>query len=114
MSSQEEIELKILKNTGKVISQKTLAEDIGYSVGKVNFVLKGLLSKGYIKAEKFINSDKKLQYKYILTQEGFKEKVIITERFIKRKKEEYDELQADLEKYKEENIYTNTTSEGRI
>lgn len=99
MKIQEELELSILKQTGKVTNQKTLAQDLGYSVGKVNFVLKGLVEKGCIKVERFINSDKKLQYKYILTEKGFKEKVAITEKFIERKKKEYDELQTDLEMY---------------
>ncbi|MFA9373722.1 MAG: MarR family EPS-associated transcriptional regulator [Poseidonibacter sp.] len=102
MKFEEELELNILKQTGKVINQKTLAHEVGYSVGKVNFVLKGLIEKGFIKAERFISSNKKLQYKYLLTEEGFKEKVNLTEKFIERKKKEYDELQSDLEKYKNE------------
>ena len=101
MRFQEELELKILKSTGKVMNQRTLAQEVGYSVGKVNFVLKGLMEKGLIKAERFMNSKKKYQYKYLLTEKGFKEKIAITEKFIKRRKKEYDELQADLEKYKQ-------------
>lgn len=103
--NQEEIELEILKNTGKVISHKTLAEEVGYSVGKVNYVLRGLIEKGLIKAERFINSDKKLQYKYLLTEQGIKEKVDITQRFIDRKKAEYDKLQAEMELYKKQYNY---------
>ena len=103
--NQEEIELEILKNTGKVISHKTLAEEVGYSVGKVNYVLRGLIEKGLIKAERFINSDKKLQYKYLLTEQGIKEKVDITQRFIDRKKAEYDKLQAEMELYKKQYDY---------
>jgi len=103
--NQEEIELEILKNTGKVISHKTLAEEVGYSVGKVNYVLRGLIEKGLIKAERFINSDKKLQYKYLLTEKGIKEKVDITQKFIDRKKAEYDKLQAEMELYKKQYDY---------
>ncbi|MCT7599806.1 MarR family EPS-associated transcriptional regulator [Aliarcobacter butzleri] len=103
--NQEEMELEILKNTGKVISHKTLAEEVGYSVGKVNYVLRGLIEKGLIKAERFINSDKKLQYKYLLTEKGIKEKVDITQRFIDRKKAEYDKLQAEMELYKKQYDY---------
>ena len=103
--NQEEIELEILKNSGKVISHKTLAKEIGYSVGKVNYVLRSLIEKGFIKAEKFINSNKKLQYKYLLTEKGIKEKVDITQRFIERKKAEYDRLQAEMQSYKEQYDY---------
>lgn len=100
MLIQKELELEILKQTGKVINQKTLAQEVGYSVGKVNFVLKSLVQKGFIKAERFISSNKKIQYKYLLTEKGFKEKIALTEKFIAQKKKEYDQLQKDLEKYK--------------
>jgi EPS-associated MarR family transcriptional regulator len=102
---QEEIELQVLRSIGKVTSQRTIADEIGYSVGKVNYVLRGLIEKGLIKAEKFINSDKKLQYKYLLTEKGIKEKVDITQRFIDRKKAEYDKLQAEMELYKKQYDY---------
>lgn len=104
MTSHKELELDILKQTGRVINQKTLAQEVGHSVGKVNYVLKALIDKGFIKAERFISSNKKLQYKYLLTEKGFKEKVHLTEKFIERKKKEFDELQADLEKYKSEEV----------
>ena len=95
------IQLQILKNINKIISQKTIAKEIGYSVGKVNYVLKALIEKGLVKAENFTNSKNKQQYKYLLTQDGIKHKINITEQFIKRKKEEYEDLQKDLVKYKE-------------
>ena len=95
--NQEEIELNILRSVDKVTSQRTIADEIGYSLGKVNYVLKNLIDKGLIKVERFINSDKKLQYKYLLTEKGIKEKIEITEKFIAIKKAEYDELQKELE-----------------
>ena len=42
---QEEIELQVLRSIGKVTSQRTIADEIGYSVGKVNYVLKKLIEK---------------------------------------------------------------------
>ena len=48
--SNQYIELQILKNINKTISQKTIAQEIGYSVGKVNYVLKALIEKGLVKA----------------------------------------------------------------
>ena len=96
----QEIELEILKNITNAKNQKTMANEIGHSVGKVNYVLKALIEKGLVKSEKFINSDKKLQYKYLLTEDGIKEKIDITEKFIKRKKEEYELLQCEMESYK--------------
>ena len=98
----EEVKLAVLKSTGKVTTQKSIADEVGYSVGKVNYILKGLMEKGLIKAERFMNSNNKLQYKYLLTEAGIKEKMDITERFIIRKKEEYDQLQAEMKQYKEQ------------
>ena len=86
--NQEEIELKILRSVDKVTSQRTIADEIGYSLGKVNYVLKNLIDK---------NSENKIQYKYLLTPKGIKEKIEITEKFISIKKAEYDELQKELE-----------------
>ena len=53
---QEEIELEILKSLGKVTSQRTIADEIGYSAGKVNYVLKKLVEKGLVKVDRFVNS----------------------------------------------------------
>ena len=75
----------------------SLANEIGFSVGKINYVLKSLVDKGFIKAERFITSDNKSQYKYLLTEKGMGEKIQLTRKFIFRKKAEYKELQRDLE-----------------
>lgn len=103
--TNEEVELAILRSVDKVTNQKSIAAEIGYSVGKVNYVLNGLIEKGLIKAERFINSKQKQKYKYLLTEQGFKEKVALTEKFIQRKKKEYDELQADLKRYEANGEY---------
>ena len=52
---QEELELEILKNITNTQNQKSMAQEIGYSVGKVNYVLKALIEKGLVKSEKFLN-----------------------------------------------------------
>ena len=89
---QEEIELQVLRSLGKVTSQRTIGKELGYSVGKVNYVLKKLVEKGLVKVDRFVNSKSKVQYKYLLTPEGIKEKIAITEKFIQIKKEEYDKF----------------------
>ena len=109
----EEIELEILKNITNASNQRSIANDIGYSVGKINYILKGLISKGLIKSERFLNSNNKIQYKYLLTEEGIKEKVDITEKFIKRKKDEYDQLQLEMQMYKSKYTYAKT-KEGSL
>ena len=105
----EELELTILKNVEQMHSQKSLAQDIGFSVGKINYVLKALMDKGLVKAEVFLNAQNKRKYSYLLTDDGIKEKTTLTKKFIARKKAEYEELQRELESYnnftkKENNI----------
>jgi DNA-binding Lrp family transcriptional regulator len=55
-------------------SQRELAKVLGFSLGKLNFVLKALIFKGLVKMEKFVHSEQKIQYRYILTLDGIKEK----------------------------------------
>ena len=87
---QDELTLNILKNIENTSSQKSLADELQISVGKVNYVLKALVEKGLIKAENFFANKNKNQYKYLLTKKGFQAKIELTERFIERKKYEYD------------------------
>jgi EPS-associated MarR family transcriptional regulator len=92
----EELELSILRKADDVKNQRTLADELGYSVGKINYVLNALIDKGFIKVENFATAGNKKNYKYLLTQKGIKEKIALTERFIKRKKAEYNQLQKEL------------------
>ncbi len=92
----EELELSLLRHIEKAKSQKSLSQELNISVGKVNYVLKALIDKGFIKAENFFKNKQKNQYKYLLTKKGFTEKVNLTKKFIARKKAEYEELQWEL------------------
>lgn len=97
--SSEEV-MNVLSCVDRQTTQKSIAEEVGYSVGKVNFILKALVDKGLIKVSNFVNSTSKKNYVYLLTEEGIKEKITLTERFIERKKREYDTLVAQLEEDK--------------
>ena len=90
--------LAILRIAGGYTTQRDIASSIGYSVGKVNYILKALIEKGLIKIENFSNSQNKKNYKYLLTEQGIKEKIALTEKLIERKKQEYEELQSELGK----------------
>ena len=107
-----EIDLLVLRSIDKITTQKTIAEEIGCSIGKVNFVLHALIEKGLIKADKFVNNQNKKQYKYLLTKDGIQEKITLTEKFIEKKKKEYDMLQADLKRYEANGEYV--TAKGSI
>ena len=91
-----EIDLDILRSAPEALSQKNLAEKLGFSIGKTNYVLKHVMEKGWIKAERFINSDNKAAYRYVLTSSGIAERIRLTEAFIQRKQQEYEALQDEL------------------
>ena len=104
----DELTLNILKNIETTSSQKSLARELEISVGKVNYVLKALIDKGFVKAENFFTNKNKNQYKYLLTKKGFQEKITLTQNFMEQKKREYDKLVIELERYKEECDEKNT------
>ena len=94
-SDHFELLRKIQKNPES--SQRQLAEDLGFSLGKLNYCLKALQEKGLVKLENFKKNPKKLNYFYVLTPEGIAEKSKLTINFMKRKMREYDELKKELE-----------------
>ena len=95
----EELTLTLLRKVETIESQKSIANELGISVGKVNYVLKALIEKGLIKADSFYKAKNKRKYKYFLTQKGIEEKINLTKKFIELKKAEYEELQRELENH---------------
>jgi EPS-associated MarR family transcriptional regulator len=93
--------MRLLESTPN-INQRMLAESLGVSLGKTNFCLKALLDKGMVKMENFRTSTRKRNYSYLLTPSGIAEKATLTQRFLKRKMEEYDALKAEIEQLKQE------------
>tara|TARA_Y100000590_G_C15038305_1_gene757856 strand:- start:229 stop:528 length:300 start_codon:yes stop_codon:yes gene_type:complete len=79
-------------------SQRQLAEELGFSLGKLNYILKSLKHKGLIKMSNFTKNPKKINYIYVLTPKGIAEKTKLTINFMKRKMKEYDELKKELRK----------------
>jgi len=78
-------------------TQRELAEELGFSLGKLNYCLKALKSKGLVKIENFTKNPNKINYIYVLTPKGISEKTKLTVNFMKRKMKEYDELKRELE-----------------
>tara|TARA_B100000886_G_scaffold340142_1_gene308110 strand:- start:3539 stop:3871 length:333 start_codon:yes stop_codon:yes gene_type:complete len=89
---------KIYKNPN--ISQRDLAQEIGLSLGKVNYCVKHLKNKGLIKIQNFSKSKNKIKYIYLLTPKGIAHKMKVTIKFMQQKMKEYDELKKDIEKTK--------------
>jgi EPS-associated MarR family transcriptional regulator len=84
------------------LTQRELAEKLGISVGGLNYCLKALMEKGLVKMKNFANSKNKFGYVYVLTPSGMAEKAAITQRFLKRKMEEYEALKAEIQALKSE------------
>jgi EPS-associated MarR family transcriptional regulator len=84
------------------LTQRELAEKLGISVGGLNYCLKALMEKGLVKMKNFANSKNKFGYVYVLTPTGMAEKAANTQRFLKRKMEEYEALKVEIESLKRE------------
>ena len=96
---EEELHYKILQALDKnpEMSQRELADKMNLSLGKINYCVKALIEKGWIKARNFKNSKNKLAYLYILTPSGIEGKTKLTVNFLHRKIQEYDLLKVEIE-----------------
>lgn len=97
--SHTEIELEILRNldSNPDLTQRQIAEKLGVSLGKTNYLIKALLAKGLVKVNNFKRSNNKLGYMYMLTPKGIEKKTKLTILFLQRKSEEYNKLKQDIE-----------------
>jgi EPS-associated MarR family transcriptional regulator len=84
------------------ITQRELADQLGMSVGGLNYCLKALIEKGLVKMKNFASSKNKFGYVYVLTPTGIAEKASITHRFLKRKMDEYEALKTEIDILKAE------------
>ena len=79
-------------------TQRELAKELGFSLGKLNYCLKALKAKGLVKISNFRKNPNKINYFYMLTPRGFSEKSKLTINFMKRKMKEYEELKKEISK----------------
>jgi EPS-associated MarR family transcriptional regulator len=96
---QEDIHFRImliLQGTPDM-TQREMAEELGISVGGLNYCLKALIDKGFVKVQNFSNSKNKFRYVYLLTPMGIAEKVALATRFFSRKMEEYEALKSEVD-----------------
>ena len=98
-STAEDVRFKVLRElqAHPDHSQREIAEDLGVSVGAVNYCLRALIDKGQVKVRNFRASNNKLRYAYILTPSGIAEKSRLTAGFLRRKIAEYEALKAEIE-----------------
>ena len=95
---KEEMRLRVLRliEAEPALSQREIAARLGVSLGSVNFCLKALISKGWIKVNNFRRSDNKLGYAYMLTPSGASGRMLATKRFLHRKILEYEDLKEEI------------------
>lgn len=86
-------------------TQRELAEELGFSLGKLNYCLKALREKGLVKIENFKKNPKKINYFYVLTPKGISTKTRLTLNFMKRKMSEYEELKKELKRQAKKNEF---------
>ena len=83
-------------------SQRELAYELGFSLGKLNYCLKALVDKGWIKIGNFTQSKTKHRYIYLVTPQGIYEKAQMTKEFLNRKIKEYEALRLEIDALKNE------------
>ena len=88
--------LKILEEKGSP-TQRELSTNLNLSLGKINFVMRSLVQKGWVKAKRFKNSNKKSAYFYYLTPKGMEQKAHLARNFLNRKLEEYSRLKEEIQ-----------------
>jgi len=95
----DEVHLQVMKliEATPDITQRDLAEKLEVSVGKANYLLKGLIQKGLLKAENFQKSQNKLGYVYKFTPAGLEHKARITLRYMQKRVAEYEAMKKDLD-----------------
>ena len=103
-SARDELRLKVLRalEANPELSQRQLAAELGVSLGGVNYALKALMERGFVKADNFRKSGNKVAYLYVLTPRGVAEKASLATAFLGRKLAEYEVLKQEIEALKGE------------
>lgn len=94
----DELDYELLRQLAEqpVAGQRGLASRLGVSVGKVNYCLRALVDKGWVKADNFRRSDNKWAYAYLLTPHGVTAKMQLAHAFLERKEREFERLQHEI------------------
>lgn len=101
-SDETHYQLIRLLEANPEMSQRDVARELGISLGKTNYCLQALISKGWVKATNFRNSKNRIAYVYLLTPQGIEEKAKLTLRFLKIKMAEYETLRSEIERLQRE------------
>ena len=102
--NKEDIRLDLLRKLElkPEYTQRELSKEMGVSLGKINYCMKKLIDKGWIKLSNFGHNPNKSGYIYLLTPKGLEEKTRLTFSFLKIKIEEYEMLKNEISKLKQD------------
>lgn len=109
----EDIHFQLLQllQQNPTISQRALATELGISLGKVNYCLRALVDKGWVKVNNFRKSERKGAYLYQLTPQGIAQKAKLTVQFLRRKEAEHQRLMEEIEQLRKMVAELEATSE---
>ena len=112
--ARNELRLRVLRalEANPELSQRQLAAELGVSLGGINYALKALMERGFVKADNFRKSGNRVAYLYVLTPRGVAEKASLATAFLGRKIEEYELLKQEIEALKGEVGFGDSESSG--
>ena len=95
---QEEIRLRVMRliSCDPEVSSRQVADAVGVSHGSAYYILAALVDKGFVKLSNFKKNPRKGSYAHLLTPKGIREKSLLTHHFIKRKRQEFEDLRAEI------------------
>ena len=95
---QEEIRLRVMRliSCDPEVSSRQVADAVGVSHGSAYYILSALVDKGFVKLSNFKKNPRKGSYAHLLTPKGIREKSLLTHHFIKRKRQEFEDLRAEI------------------
>jgi EPS-associated MarR family transcriptional regulator len=102
LTDEVRYKLLMLLESNPTMSQRGAARELGVSLGKLNYCLKALVGKGWVKVTNFKNNQNKIAYMYLLTPRGIRAKGQVTMRFLQRKMEAYESLRVEIERLRGE------------
>lgn len=105
--------LKLIESNPKM-SQRELADAMGVSLGKINYCMRAVIERGWIKARNFTRSQNKRAYTYYLTTKGMEEKTKVTARFLRKKIIEFEKLKYEIAQLKRETEFTGDSEDSLI
>lgn len=103
-SSQNDLQLELLRQLERRSdsNQRDLAQRLGVSVGKINYCLRAVIDRGWVKVKNLRRSDNKLAYAYLLTPSGAFAKMKLARAFLERKEHEFELLQEEISALRQE------------